>query len=149
VTIVESPQEADVVVVRIEAPFEERSDFVLEPLFHAGSLEFQPDVIARISGLAETCLLILDVRLERPAVLTPFIGVASVIIGSFGSSDAALAKGLANPALMIGSLPFELPGDMAAVEQSRVDVPDDLESPLFQRGHRAELHGTASSTRQR
>ncbi|MEU4426568.1 hypothetical protein AB0F81_38600 [Actinoplanes sp. NPDC024001] len=34
-----------------------------------------------------------------------------------------------------GTLPFELPSSMAAVEASREDVPNDTEDPLFPYGH--------------
>ena len=45
---VDRPEDADVAVVRLMAPFEARSDLFLESWFHQGSLDFPPGLVARL-----------------------------------------------------------------------------------------------------
>ena len=135
VQVVDHIGDADVAVLRLPPPFEPREEFVLEPLFHQGSLDFEADVVDRLRLMAEEAPLIVDVRLERPAVLTPLVDLASVLIGSFGSSDPALARALTEPGSMRGRLPFDIPRSMASVERSLADVPHDLDEVLYPHAH--------------
>lgn len=75
-------------------PFEERTEFILERARHAGSLEIPADTVQHPKRLVEGAPLLLEVRLDRRAVLTPLEDVATVLIGSFGTSDAAMAQAL-------------------------------------------------------
>ncbi len=67
--------------------------------------------------------------LERPAVLTELVDGAAAIIGNYGSGDVALLDVLFGRDQPQGSLPFDLPRSMTAVEKSREDVPFDTEDP--------------------
>ncbi|SEH02981.1 beta-glucosidase [Nonomuraea solani] len=131
---VDRPEEADVIVVRLDAPFEQRDGMFLEPYFHAGSLDFAEETVARVRELAAIGPVIVDVKLERPAVLTPLADLATAIVGSFGSGNAALAHALVAPGAMRGRLPFQLPRSMTAVERNQADVPNDLDDVLFPEG---------------
>ncbi|MEU7749872.1 hypothetical protein [Nonomuraea sp. NPDC049158] len=64
-------------------------------------------------------------------MLTPVAGLATVLLGSFSSSDRALALVVTGHATPRGELPFDLPASMATVERSRSDVPGDLDDVLF------------------
>ncbi|MEI6270854.1 MAG: glycoside hydrolase family 3 protein, partial [Chloroflexota bacterium] len=75
-----------------------------------------------------------SVFLERPAILTPLLPHASVIIGDFGASDENLMKLLFGQYQFTGRLPFDLPRSISAVENSREDLPFDTEDPLFCHG---------------
>jgi beta-glucosidase-like glycosyl hydrolase len=136
VEVVDRPEDAEAIVVRLPGPFEPREEFILESLFHAGSLDLPDETVARVRDLAELAPVVVDVRLERPAILTPLVGVATVLIGSFGSSDSALARALADPEAMVGRLPFELPASMASVERHPSDLADGHDEVLFRRSHR-------------
>ena len=107
--LVERPEDADVALVRLMAPFEPRSDLFLESWFHQGSLDFPPGLVARLARLAAHCPLVVDVVLDRPAVLTPLLGVAGAVVGSYGTSDAALLDALTGTIAPQGRLPFDLP----------------------------------------
>jgi beta-glucosidase len=133
--VVGHPEEADYIVLRLPAPFEPRTQFLLESGFHAGSLEFSDETVEHVRTLAEAAPVIIDVKLERPAVLTPLVGLATVLIGSFGSSDRALARALRDPASMRGRLPFDVPRSMATVERSCPDAPFDLDDVLYRHGY--------------
>lgn len=138
--VVASPEEADIIVARLGAPFEPRSEFVLEPFFHAGTLEFADDTVNKIRTLATHAPVIVDLTLERPAVLTPLLETASVIIGSFAASDIALVAALKEPRRMRGRLPFALPTSMDVASKTKPDVPNDFSEVAFPEGHRRALH---------
>lgn len=131
---VATPEEADLALVRIDAPFDPRDDLFLERWFRQGSLEFQPGLAIRLARIAEHCPLVLDVSLDRPAVLTPLVGIASRLSVSFGVSDAAWLDTLTGREPARGRLPFQLPRSMDAVRASREDVPGDTADPLFDYG---------------
>src|SRR5699024_4325473 len=64
-TVVDRPEEADLALVRLQAPFEPRSDLFLESWFHAGSLEFAPGLPVRLARIRAECPLVVDVTLDR------------------------------------------------------------------------------------
>jgi len=124
------PADADVAIVRLNAPFDARDDLFLEAWFHQGSLDFPPGLVSRLQTIAAACPLILDVVLDRPAVLTPLLPFASALVASYGTSDAALADALAGRISPQGRLPFDLPRSMEQVRQHSSDIPG-LGDPLF------------------
>ena len=77
---------------------------------------------------------VLDVFLERPAVLTPFTELPLTLVGSFGVGDDVLLDAVSGTAAVTGRLPMDLPRSMAAIEASREDVPFDTADPLFSAG---------------
>ncbi|MPQ96780.1 glycoside hydrolase family 3 protein [Modestobacter sp. I12A-02628] len=129
--VVDDPADADLALVRLQAPFEPRDRYFLEAMFHQGSLDFPADVVERVTALAAQVPVVLDVTLDRPAVLTPFDGVVTVLTASYGCSDTALLDALSGAIAPRGRLPFELPRSMAAVRASRPDVPSDTADPLY------------------
>lgn len=129
--VVDRPEEADLAVVRIAAPFEPRDDLLFESRFRQGSLDFRPGLVARLSRIAACTRLVLDVALDRPAILTPLLPLTSVMVATFGTSDAALITALTGAVEPRGGLPFEIPRSMDAVRHSREDMPNDTVDPLF------------------
>lgn len=134
-TPVTDPESADVAIIRLHAPWDHRDDLFLEAWFHAGSLEFPPGLIHRLRTLSQRVPLIIDVTLDRPAVLTPLVDIADALTGSFGVSDKALLDAISGTIPARGRLPFEIPASMDAVRASRPDVPGDTGVPLFGYGH--------------
>ncbi|MEV0898084.1 glycoside hydrolase family 3 N-terminal domain-containing protein [Actinoplanes sp. NPDC049802] len=136
--VVDDPALADVAIVRRAAPFEPRGGG-FEAFFHAGRLEWTGEELAPVLELTGTVPTVVDVMLDRPAVLTPLAGAAAALTGSFGSSDEALLDVLFGRSPATGTLPFELPSSMEAVAASREDVPNDTRDPLFPYGHGLRL----------
>ena len=130
-TVVDDPGDADVAIVRLQAPFEARNDYFLEAMTHQGSLDFPAGVIDRVTALARRVPVVLDVYLDRPAILTPLDPVVSALVVNFGASDAALLDALSGRIAPRGRLPVELPRSMDAVRDSRPDVPSDTLDPLY------------------
>lgn len=150
VEVVASPAEADVALLRLSAPYEAREGG-FEKMFHAGSLEFPNEEATRIAHIIETVpISIVDVYLDRAAVLTPIVEAqersrgartriegGSALIVDYGSEHDAFLDvcfGVMG-AVPRGKLPFDLPRSMEAVRCSREDVPFDTKDALFRFGH--------------
>ncbi|MCB0934157.1 MAG: glycoside hydrolase family 3 C-terminal domain-containing protein [Mycobacterium sp.] len=131
---VEHPADADLAVLRVKAPFEPRSDGMAS-LFHHGSLEFAAPELERILEVCAAVPTVVDVYLDRPAVLTPLLQRARVIVANFGLTESALLDVLFGTSPPRGKLPFDLPRSDDAVADSRSDVPFDTVDPLFRFGH--------------
>lgn len=132
--VVATPAEADVAVLRLQAPYEERPTH-FENLFHSGSLDFPADVVAHVREVAAVVPTVVDVFADRPAILEPLVEAAAAVTVNWGASAAALLDVLTGESTPQGRLPFDLPRSMAAVEASRPDVPFDTADPLFRFGH--------------
>ncbi|WP_285106066.1 glycoside hydrolase family 3 N-terminal domain-containing protein [Promicromonospora sp. MEB111] len=132
---VASPAEADVAVLRLDPPFEVRGPG-FESFFHAGSLELADDVVAHVAEVAAAVPTVVDVHLDRPAVLTPLAELpgTTTLVVTFGVGTPALLDALTGAVPPEGRLPFDLPRSTAAVEESRSDVPFDTADPLFRFG---------------
>jgi beta-glucosidase len=128
------PGDADVAVVRLRAPYEPRNTYFLEARFHAGSLEFDSATLGRVGELARTVPVVVDLYLDRPAILGTLADDAAAIVANYGCGQAALLAVLFGAATPQGRLPFELPRSMAAVQASRPDVASDTTDPLFPYG---------------
>jgi beta-glucosidase len=132
--VVDSPADAELAILRVAAPYEPREGF-LESMFHQGSLEFPPVERERILGVTAQVPTVVDVFLDRPAILTDIAAGAAALVGSFGAGDDALLELVFGHFAPSGKLPFELPSSMDAVERQLPDVPYDSEAPLFPFGH--------------
>ncbi|MGC4152393.1 MAG: glycoside hydrolase family 3 N-terminal domain-containing protein [Propionicimonas sp.] len=132
--VVTRPEEADLALVRLPCPFDPRDDLFLEAQFRQGSLEFRPGLVARLRRLAALCPLVIDVHLDRAAIVTPLLDLAGALTATFGVDDAAWLDAITGQVPPEGHLPFELPRSMAAVRASLPDVPG-TDDPLFAPGH--------------
>jgi beta-glucosidase len=132
--VVDNPAAADVALVRLQAPYEPRPGG-FEARFHAGSLEFPAAERDHHADICSTVPTIIDVYLDRPAVLSHLAGDAAALFGSYGSSDEAFLDVVFGDAQPAGSLPFDLPRSMAAVVASHSDVPFDTADPVFSFGY--------------
>jgi len=136
--VVDSPQEADAAILRLQAPYEQR-ETMFENFFHAGSLDFPEEVVAHVAEVAASVPTVVDVFLDRPAILGPIVDAAHAVVANWGANSDALLDVLTGVAPATGKLPFDVPRSMAAVEASRPDVPFDTADPLFRFGHGLSL----------
>ena len=132
--VTEDIAEAEAIVVRLEAPFEPGRGSVVAEYFHGGTLAFSDDTITRLRNYATHAPLYVAVFLERPAILGPLVDLGATVIGDFGASDRVVLDAFAGREPLTGTLPFDIPSSMAAVEASREDVPFDTDAPLFRSG---------------
>jgi len=134
--VVDSPDKADVAIIRAATPYE-----VLHPGYffgvrqHEGRLSFQAGDPAYDALLkCGKTPVVLTVSLDRPAVLTGVVEKTSALLANFGISDNSLFDVLSGKATPEGKLPFELPSSMADVASQRSDHPHDSPYPLFPYG---------------
>ncbi|WP_406250275.1 glycoside hydrolase family 3 protein [Microbacterium sp. M] len=133
-TVVADPVQADLAIVRIHAPYEKRST-AFENYFHAGSLEMNDETVSHLTDLSQKATTIVDVFLDRPAILSPVLDTAHAVVANYGAHPRAVLDVLFGRAAPQGRLPFDLPSSMAAVEASRPDVPFDTVDPRLRFGH--------------
>lgn len=132
--VVDEPSKADIAILRLAAPYEKRKG-MMEGFFHAGELDFKEPGKTRILTVLNQVPTVVDIYLERPAVIPEIVEKSAALLGNFGASDEAALEvifGKFNPE---GKLPFELPSSMEAVRRQKEDVPYDSENPLFEFGH--------------
>ncbi len=131
--VVADPAEADLAVLRLAAPWEERPG-IFESRFHAGSLEYAAAELDRILHICETVPTLIDLYLDRPAVVAKIASAAAALLVNFGASDEALVDVLLGEAQAQGRLPFDLPSSMQAVINSPSDEPFSTKDPVFRFG---------------
>ena len=85
-----SPREADVAIVRRNAPFEPRTNGMIESFFHAGDLNFKEPELSALLDLARTVPTVLVLHLERPAVIPELVEACAAVVAVFGASDEAV-----------------------------------------------------------
>jgi beta-glucosidase len=133
--VVPTVAEADVAVLRLQAPFEPRDRLPLEAFFHAGDLSFKEEEQRRILTIMRRVPTIVDIYLDRPAVIPEIAAESAALLANFGASDAAVLDVIFGRFAPSGKLPFELPSSVEAVRKQKSDVPYDSENPLFPFGY--------------
>jgi beta-glucosidase len=133
--VVTTPAEADVAILRLDAPWEQRGEpGGWESFFHSGSLAFSGEELDRLRGIAVTVPTVINVYLDRPAILADLSLFADALIVNFGASDEAVVQVLFADTEPKGRLPFDIPSSMEAVIAHRSDVPFDTENPTYRFG---------------
>ncbi|WP_144098391.1 glycoside hydrolase family 3 protein [Croceicoccus sediminis] len=134
---VDDPAEAQVALIRLKAPFEQlHPGYFFGSKQHEGSLAFPADDegLQLLASLPRPLPAVVDVYLDRPAILSPLTDRSNLLLANFGASDAALLSVLGGEVESEGRLPFELPRSMAAVRAQRPGTPADSEAPLYPLG---------------
>ena len=133
--VVEKPADADIAIIRLNTPwYPVNSPNAFARMFHHGDLDFKGKQKDSILQLLHTTPTIVDIYLDRPAVIPEINEAAKGLLADFGASDAAVLDvifGKSNPG---GKLPIELPSSMEAVRQQKEDVPYDSKNPLYKFG---------------
>jgi beta-glucosidase len=132
--VVNEIEGADVAILRLSTPYEKREGF-LRDLFHQGDLDFKGAEKARILSILARVPTIVDIYLERPAVIPEIAAQCAALLADFGASDGALLDVIFGRFALVGKLPFELPSSMEAVRTQKPDVPFDSDNPLYSFGH--------------
>ena len=136
-TIVADPKQADIAIIRLQTPNypipEAKGNFIAQ-MFHWGDLDFKGQALDDILTLEKTVPTVVDIYLDRPAVIPEISQNAKALIGSFGSGDAALLEVVFGKYKPGGHLPIELPSSMDAVRNQKEDMPYDSKDPLYKFG---------------
>ncbi len=133
--VVSTPEAADFAIIRVNTPWYPAETNVPMALgFHHGDLDFKGEEKSRILDVLNTVPTIVDIYLDRPAVIPEITRSAAAVIADYGASDKSVCEVLFGNTAPQGKLPFELPSSMRAVENQKTDVPYDSENPLFEFG---------------
>ena len=132
--VVDDLSQADFAILRLRTPYEKRKG-LLEAYFHAGDLDFKGKEKERILAVLSKVPTIVDIYLERPAVIPEIAEKSAALLGNIGANDAALFDILFDKFKPVGKLPFELPSSMEAVRKQKEDLPYDSENPVYPFGH--------------
>ena len=138
-TVVTDPAAADVAIIRLKAPYEPRPGG-FEAHFHAGSLEFPAEEVQHLQALFSTAPTVVDLYLDRPAIVPEIAAGAAALLINYGSSTRAFTDVIFGHTSPKGRLPFDLPSSTRAVEEGRADVPFDTAEPLFRFGDGSSFH---------
>lgn len=129
--IVAQPSEADFAILRLRTPWRPMGKGFMERLFHQGDLDFEIKEKTRILNILRTVPTIVDIYLERAAVIPEIAAGCSALLATFNVADDAVLDiifGQFNPG---GKLPVELPRSMDAVRAQKEDMPYDSKDPLY------------------
>ena len=129
--VVADPRQADLAVVRLQAPYEPREGNFLERFFHAGDLSLREPERSRLLDLMGRVPTVVVITLDRPAVIPELAERSAALLADFGASDAAVFDVLFGRPAPTAKLPFELPRSMEAVRRQHPDLPYDTGDPLF------------------
>jgi beta-glucosidase len=129
--VVDSLEDADLAILRLQTPWEKRKGNFMENMFHQGRLDFTDAEKERLLNIMRKKPTIICIYLDRAAVIPDISAGAKGLLADFGAYDDAVLDiifGKFNPS---AKLPFELPSSMEAVRNQKEDVPYDSEDPLF------------------
>jgi beta-glucosidase len=134
-TVVDKPEDADFAILRLKSPTQHiKGTGLFGRLFSAGDLDFKEKELSKIIKVLKTVPTIVDIYLDRPAVIPEISQFSKGLFANFGANDNALLDvifGKINPS---AKLPFEMPSSMEAVRLQKEDVPYDSGNPLFPYG---------------
>ncbi len=135
-TIVSKPSDADIAIIRLNTPwYPVASDIPMAKMFHHGDLDFKGLQKDSILNLLKTVPTIVDIYLDRPAVIPEISADAKGLLADFGASDVAVLDVVFGKYKPGGHLPIELPSSMQAVRDQKEDVPYDSKDPLYKFGY--------------
>lgn len=134
-TVVDNPKDADIAILRLNTPYYPvESPIMMARMFHHGDLDFKGTQKDSILQLLSTVPTIVDIYLDRPAVIPEISAKATGLLADFGASDGAVLDVIFGKYKPGGHLPIELPSSMEAVRNQKEDVPHDSKNPLYKFG---------------
>ena len=129
--VVSKPQDADIVLLRVNTPYSPRSDYFLERFFRQGRLDIPDDEKRELLELINKKPTITVLNLQRPAVIPDINANSKALIADFDSEDDAILGLIFGEFSPSGKLPFELPSSAQAVIDQKEDLPYDSKNPLY------------------
>ncbi len=131
-TVVKSPKKADFAIIRIKSPSTAiKGGGLLGMMLPGGDLNYSDNELEDIMEVVNAVPTIVDIYLNRPAVIPEIAAASKGLVANFGANDRALLDvvfGEFNPQ---GKLPVEMPSSMEAVRNQKEDMPYDSKDPLF------------------
>jgi beta-glucosidase len=136
-TVVTDPKQADIAIIRLQTPnypiAAAKGNFIAG-MFHWGDLDFKGQKLQDILDLEKSVPTVVDIYIDRPAVVPEINQYAKALLVNFGSNDRALLDVVFGKYKPGGHLPIELPSSMEAVRNQKEDMPYDSKDPLYKFG---------------
>lgn len=135
--LVDDPKQADVAIIRLQTPnyeIQEAKDNMIAKMFHFGDLDYKGQPLQDILAIEKSVPTIVDIYLDRAAVIPEISKYAKALIANYGATDEALMDVLFGKYKPAGHLPIELPSSMNAVRNQKEDLPYDSKNPLYKFG---------------
>jgi beta-glucosidase len=130
--VVKKPEQADFAILRLKSPTQYiKGTGFIGKLFSSGDLDYKEKELDEILKILNRVPSVVDIYLDRPAVIPEITAASKGLLANFGASDEALLDvifGKVNPS---AKLPFEMPSSMEAVRNQKEDIPYDSKNPLF------------------
>ncbi len=134
-TVMAKPDQADIALIRLRAPSQPlRGAGPLGRIFSSGDLDYKDKELKKILGIMARVPTVVDIYLDRPAVIPEISERAAGLMADFGAADDAVLDIVFGRFSPTGTLPFEMPSSMKAVRDQKEDLPYDLGDPLFRFG---------------
>jgi beta-glucosidase len=133
--VVKTPETADFALINVKTPSRLDLRELFGLLFKQGDLDFTEKQSNKLKKVMAACPTIVNIYLDRPAVIPELKEHASAIIGNFSVFQDLVLDLIFGKFKPTGKLPFELPASMEAVRNQRSDVPQDSTDPLYAFGH--------------
>jgi beta-glucosidase len=133
--VVKSIGEADFALLRLKTPHRGRPKELFDLFFHHGELDFSKKKLKHLKKIMASCPTIVDIYLDRPAVIPELDANAAAIIGNFSAEQDIVLEVIFGEFKPTGKLPFELPRSMEAVRNQLEDVPYDSKEPVYKFNH--------------
>jgi len=132
--IVDNIEDADVVVMKLQTPYDKTLRKGLERIFHQGSLAYTQAERDSIMSILKQKPSVITMYMDRPAVVPEITEEVEGYIANFGACDEALFDVVFGKFKPQGKMPFEIPSSLKAVEEQKEDLPYDSKDPLFKFG---------------
>jgi beta-glucosidase len=101
---------------------------------HDGDLDFKEPEKSQILSLLKKIPAIVNIYLQRPAIIPEIAQNSAGLIANFGASDRAILDVVFGKSSPQGKLPIEMPSSMEAVRNQKEDLPYDSKDPLYHFG---------------
>jgi beta-glucosidase len=138
-SVVDDPKQADVALIQVNAPYQVMKGGTFPVGYHEGDLAYtgaenakELEAIRRAAASGKPTVVLM--YMDRPAILSEFIGEVAAVMAHFSSGDEALLDVVFGRAAPGGKLPFNLPRDMESVKRQNPDTAHDIANPLFRFG---------------
>ncbi len=133
--VVESPEEADVALIRRASPSIKQYRYIYEKLFKQGALDFNKKEKQELLNIMNKVPTVFDLGLDRPAVVPEINHVCEAFTGHFGCEEDVFLELIFGKFSPTGKLPFSLPKSMEVVYKHQVDKPLDAKDVLYEYGY--------------
>ncbi len=134
--VVDSPAEADFIVLGLETPKgKPLGNAILENFFERGRLHFTTEEKADLIPLIEQKPTITVLTIGRPPIVPEINAKSKAVLADFYCEHEVIFEIIFGKYSPQGKLPLEIPSSVEAVTNQKEDMPYDSKDPLYPFGH--------------